>query len=110
MNLRAIFEARALVLFAVAAVMLAMASLGDLWRPIWVVAGLGVGGGVAVLTEDDNAVTEALDDVPPAAFALVGIALAWGGADYTPAISISAFAGLATGHVVTATVLRVFAG
>jgi hypothetical protein len=109
-NGRAIFEIRFLVLAVVAAVMVGMAWFGGLWKPVAVMTGLALGGGVAVLAGPDTDLSTALDDVPPALFALVGVGLAWGGAEYAPAISISVFAGVAVGYVVTAAVLAVAEG
>lgn len=110
MNGRAIFDSRFLVLAVVAAVMVGMAWFGSLWKPVAVMLGLAVGGSVAVLTGPTTERSAVLEDVPPPLFALVGVGLAWGGAEYAPAISISAFAGIAVGYVVTTAVLAVVDG
>jgi len=90
--------------------MLAMAWFGALWAPLAVAAG-GVGGVLAgVVAARASALTAPLDDVPPPLFALVGVALAWGGAAYAPALSLSAFAGVATGYVLAAGALAVVDG
>lgn len=100
MNVRALVANRLVVVGLVAVVMVGMAYFGGLWRPIAVVLGGGVGLVGAIVAERIPEAEAVLDDVPPPIFALAGVALAWGGAAYAPALAISAFAGLTVGYVV----------
>lgn len=88
-----------MVVGVVAVVMVGMAYFGGLWRPVAVLLGAGVGLVGAIVAERIPDAAEVLDDVPPPIFALAGVALAWGGAEYAPGLAISAFAGLAVGYV-----------
>ena len=99
-NVRALVANRLAVVGLVAVVMVGMAYFGGLWRPLAVGLGAGVGLIGAIVAERIPGAAEALDDVPPPLFALVGVGLAWGGAEYAPALAISAFAGVASGYVV----------
>lgn len=102
MNVRALLDVRLLVLAVVGAVMVGMAWFGELFQPLLVGAGAVVGVAVAVAAALVPAVSESLDDVPPPLFAVIGVALAWGGAEYAPAIALSAFAGVAAGYALAA--------
>jgi len=97
-NVRALGTNRLVVVGLVAVVMVGMAFFGGLWRPLAVGLGAGLGLLAAIVAERIPDVAAALDDVPPPLFALVGVALAWGGAAYAPALAISSFAGVAAGY------------
>ena len=98
MNVRALGTNRLVVVGLVAVVMVGMALFGGLWRPLAVGLGAGLGLIAAIVAERIPDVAAALDDVPPPLYAVVGVALAWGGAEYAPALAISSFAGVSAGY------------
>lgn len=97
-NVRALGTNRLLVVGLVAVVMVGMAFFGGLWRPLAVGLGAGLGLIAAIVAERIPDAAAAFDDVPPPVFALAGVALAWGGAAYAPALALSSFAGLSAGY------------
>jgi hypothetical protein len=98
-NVRALGTNRLVVVGLVAVAMVGMALFGGLWRPLAVGLGAGVGLIAAIVAERIPDAAAAIDDVPPPLFALVGVAFAWGGAAYAPALALSSFAGIAVGYV-----------
>jgi len=108
-NVRALGTSRVVIVGLVAVVMVGMALFGGLWRPLAVGLGAGVGLIGAIVAERIPDAAAALDDVPPPLFALVGVGLAWGGAEYAPALALSSFAGIAGGYAVASTALVVAA-
>ena len=98
MNVRALGTNRLVAVGLVAVVMVGMAFFGGLWRPLAVGLGAGLGLITAIVAERIPDVATVLDDVSPPVLALVGVALAWGGAAYAPALAISSFAGLSAGY------------
>jgi hypothetical protein len=97
-NVRALAASRLLVVGVVAVVMVGMAWFGGLWRPLAVGLGFGVGLIGAIVAERIPDAAAVLDDVPPPLFALAGVGLAWGGAEFAPALALSGFAGVAAGY------------
>jgi len=109
-NVRALGESQFLLVGLVAVAMLGMAWVGELWAPLAVAGGGVLGVLVGVVAARAAELTAPLDDVPPPLFALVGVGLAWGGAAYAPALSLSSFAGVATGYWLAAAALAVVDG
>jgi hypothetical protein len=97
-NVRALGTNRLVVVGLVAVVMTGMAFFGGLWRPLAVGLGAGLGLITAIVAERVPDAAAAIDDVPPPLFAVVGVAFAWGGAAYAPALALSSFAGLSSGY------------